>query len=63
MMNENKILSWYQKEIHKDNIELEKSKSDIVNSIKTVDKTHIFKTPEEVKLTLWQRVKKVLMGI
>ena len=36
--------------------------TNIINSIKKVDKTKIFTKPEEVKLTLWQRLKKVLMG-
>ena len=62
MKNKEKILNWYHSETEKDSVELEKTKNNIINSIKKVDKTKIFTKPEEVKLTLWQRSKKVLMG-
>jgi hypothetical protein len=57
-------LNWYHKEIVKDNVEVDKVKNDFIKSIKTMDKNKIFENPKkiETKLTLWQRLKKVLMG-
>jgi hypothetical protein len=50
-----KILNWYQKEIEKDKIETD-------NKLKKLKKEEIFEDKFK-KLTLWQRIKKVLMGI
>lgn len=61
MMREQKILDWYQKEIEKDNIELEYNKKKLIESIKGADKSKIFEKPK--KDSLWKRIKKVLMGI
>jgi hypothetical protein len=47
-------------EIEKDKIELENEKKRLVESIKNIKKTEII-VPEE-KLTLWKRIRKVLMG-
>ena len=60
-MKNEKILDWYQKEIEKDKIELEFNKKKIIESIKKVEKKEIFEPRK--KLTLWSRIKKVLMGI
>jgi hypothetical protein len=46
----------------KDKIQLEKSKLDIVNQIKGLNKEQMF-IKEEVKLTLWQRIKKTIWGL
>lgn len=55
------ILNWLDKEKKKDKIQLEKSKSDFINQIKSIKKDDLFK-PQEVKLTLWQRIRRVIWG-
>lgn len=55
------ILNWLDKEKKKDKIQLEKSKSDFINQIKSIKKDDLFK-PKEVKLTLWQRIRRVIWG-
>ena len=55
-------LEWLQKEIRKDQITLEKSKMDLINEIKKNKKEEIIPKKEIVKLSLWKRIKKVLMG-
>jgi hypothetical protein len=55
-------LNWYQKEIIKDSIELNKVKNDFIKNIKKIDKEVIFDKKIK-KQNLWQRIKKVLMGI
>ncbi len=47
------------KEINKDSIELENEKQKYVNEIKQLKREDMFPKPK--KLTLWQRIKKVLM--
>ena len=59
-MKNQKILDWYQKEIERDKVELENSKKNIINSIKT-EKDLIFKQPK--KISLWNKIKKVILGI
>lgn len=55
------ILNWLDKEKKKDKIQLEKSKLDFINQIKSIKKDDLFK-PQEVKLTLWQRIRRVIWG-
>jgi len=62
MKDTEKILNWYNKELKKDKVEIEKFKKDFIKTIKNVDKNQMFTNPKEEKLTLWQRLKKVLMG-
>ena len=62
MKNTEKILNWYNKELKKDEVEIEKFKKDFIKTIKNVDKNQMFTNTKEEKLTLWQRLKKVLMG-
>ena len=63
MMDNQKILDWYRKELDKDSSEIEKEKNKFANSIKKLKKEEMF-SPEKVeKLTIWKRIKKVLMGI
>jgi hypothetical protein len=57
-----KILNWYQKEIEKDKIETDRKKVEFANKLKKLKKEEIFENKFK-KLTLWQRIKKVLMGI
>jgi len=58
-----------ENEKRKDQTELNSEVSNFINEIKKLKKTDIIKKEEskkeefkEVKLTLWQRLKKVLMG-
>lgn len=61
MKNQSTQIKWLEKEIQKDQIELEREKTNFIKEIKKTDKTDIF--PQKIKkLTLWQRIKKVLMG-
>jgi hypothetical protein len=56
-------LDWYQKELEKDSLQIQNEKNKFANSIKKLKKQDIF-VPEKVeKLTIWKRIKKVLMGI
>jgi len=61
MKNKSTQLDWLQKEILKDSLELEKEKSDLINELKKYKKEDILPKPPK-KLTIWQRIKKVLMG-
>ena len=57
-MNE-KILNWYQTEIQKDNQDLKREKDEFIKKIKKIKKDELInQTPK--KLTLWERIKKVL---
>jgi hypothetical protein len=59
--NNSTQLKWLEKEIKKDQTELNKEKNDFIDEIKKLNKEDIF--PKKIKkLTLWQRIKKVLMG-
>jgi ATP-dependent protease ClpP protease subunit len=53
-------LEWLEKEKIKDKIQLEKDKLSLINEIKKHKKEEIL--PKKVKLSLWSRIKKVLMG-
>jgi len=58
-----KHLEWLKSETEKDALELEREKLDFINRIKQIKKDEIIKPKNEVeKLTLWKRIKKVLMG-
>jgi|LakMenE01Jun11ns_1017448.scaffolds.fasta_scaffold9916191_3 hypothetical protein len=48
---------WLESQVQKDNQHVENYKRQIIESLKTIDKTKIF---EQKKLTLWQRIKTVL---
>ena len=55
------ILNWLEKEKKKDKIQLEKSKLDYINEIKGLDKSQIFKN-ETKKMTLWEKIKIIILG-
>jgi hypothetical protein len=54
-------LEWLQNEIINDKIILDQEKLKLIDNIKKLKKEDILPKPPE-KLTLWQRIKKVLMG-
>lgn len=53
-------LDWLRSEIEKDKVQLEKEKTQLINSIKTLNKEELVKPTK--KLTLWEKIKKVLMS-
>lgn len=52
-------IDWLKNEIEKDKIELDVQKRQLIESIKGIDKEEIIKPVK--KLTLWQKIKKVLL--
>lgn len=54
-----KLLQSYQEEIQKNKKILESEKLELINQIKKISKQEIFEK-KEVKLTLWERIKKVI---
>jgi hypothetical protein len=56
---EEQAIDWLKNEIEKDKVELESQKRQLIESIKGVGKEEIIKPVE--KLTLWQKIKKVLL--
>lgn len=59
-MNKIKIQKWLENEIEKDKQELNIDKKRFIETIKGLNKEELFKTK---KLSLWSRIKKVLMGL
>ena len=49
---------WYEREIKKDQIEVESYKNTIIESLKTINREEIFKQPE--KQSIWSRIIKSL---
>lgn len=62
-MMKNKLIQneWLDKEITKDQNELNREKLEFINQIKKYKKEDLL-PPKPKKLTIWQRIKKVLMG-
>lgn len=55
-------LEWLEQENKKDLLSLEKSKLDLIKEIKKHKKEELIPKKEIVQLSLWKRIKKVLMG-
>ena len=53
------ILNWLESEKLKDNREIENTKKKYIDELRKIKKEELFTIPK--KLTLWQRIKKVLM--
>jgi uncharacterized protein YjhX (UPF0386 family) len=53
-------IEWLKNETEKDKIELEREKQRTILSLKNFKKEEIVRPKEE--LTLWKRIKKVLLG-
>lgn len=60
-MKTKKTLEWYQRELKKDEIELKTQKSKLIKEISELNKEDIIPKPPQ-KLTLWMRIKKVILG-
>jgi len=54
-------IEWLNNELEKDRIEVERNKSKFIDQIKKLKKEDIVKVNVE-KMTLWKRIKKVLLG-
>jgi hypothetical protein len=54
-------IEWLKNESEKDRIEVERNKSKLIDQIKQLKKEDIVKVNVE-KMTLWKRIKKVLLG-
>lgn len=57
---EEQVLDWLKSEVEKDKVSLDFEKKRMVESLKKFRKEDIIKPKE--KLTLWMRIKKVMMG-
>jgi hypothetical protein len=55
-----KILQWLNSEKAKDKKELEREKESFIRQIKKLNKEDIFPKPK--KLTLWQKIKILILG-
>jgi hypothetical protein len=54
---------WLNNEIEKDQLDLINEKNKFIDQIKKIKKEDIIPIEkEEIRLTLWQKIKKVLMG-
>ena len=54
------LLNWFNSEKLKDQRELDRQKEKIVREIKGLKKDDLF--PKPVKLSLWKRIKIILLG-
>ena len=54
------LLNWFNSEKLKDQRELDKEKEKIIKEIKGLKKDELF--PKPVKLSLWQKIKIILLG-
>lgn len=61
MTDKEKNLQWLKNEIESDERELERQKYEFISQIKKIKKEEIIPLKNE-KISLWQRVKKVLLG-
>lgn len=61
MKNKSTQKEWLEKEIIKDEIQINREKLEFIKEIKKYKKEDILPQKPK-KLTIWQRIKKVLMG-
>ena len=54
------LLNWFDSEKLKDQRELDREKEKIIYQIKGVKKENLF--PKPVKLSLWKKIKIILLG-
>jgi hypothetical protein len=57
-----KTQQWLNNEIEKDILNLNNEKNRFIEQIKKIKKEDIVLNQKEIKLTLWEKIKKVLMG-
>ena len=61
MKTKSQQVDWFQNEIRKDQVELDREKTNLINQIKKLNKEDIIK-PKTKKLTFWQKLKKIILG-
>jgi len=62
-LDSQKLQKWLENEIEKDKLELNREKNQFISQIKKIKKDDIISSKKEpIKLSLWTRIKKVLMG-
>lgn len=61
MKNPSEQLNWLKNQMNKDKQELDYEKLKFIQEIKKTKKEEILPQPKK-KLSLWERIKKVLMG-
>ena len=54
------LLNWFNSEKLKDQRELDNNKKKLIKDIKKIKKEELF--PKPIKLTLWQKIKVILLG-
>jgi hypothetical protein len=60
MKKKSEQLNWLKSEVEKDNRQLSKEKEDFIKQIKSIKKDNIIKEQPKQKLSIWQRIIKVL---
>lgn len=55
-----KILNWLESEKLKDSKEIENTKKKYIQEIRSIKKEELFREPK--KLTLWQKIKILILG-
>ena len=61
MKNKQSQINWYQAELNKDKIKLEKNKQKVISELSGLSKDDVLPKKTE-KINIWQRLKKVMMG-
>lgn len=61
MENNQRILNWLQSEKKKDDLVEKQYKRKIINEIKKIKKEEMFPQPQ--KITLWQKLKRIILNI
>jgi hypothetical protein len=56
--NLQKGLEWLNKEIKKDELDLERDREEFIQQLKAIKKEDMF--PKKQKISIWQRLKKVM---
>ena len=54
------LSSWLNSEKNKDRVELEREKDKLIQDLKKLKRGDLF--PEPTKLTLWQKIKILILG-
>jgi len=54
------LLNWLNNEKRKDEVQLDKSKQDLIKELKGFKKEYLFPEPE--KITLWKKLKILILG-
>lgn len=56
-----KMINWLDEQVQKDKVELDREKQELIERIKKLKKEDVLPVKPK-KLTIWQRIIKVLMG-